>query len=178
MEENKDFPLKLFIGGGKVNHGKEWIHIDSVKYPHIRFNDPADLPFDSETIDYIYSPFVLNYYSEDVCLQILKEWKRVLKRGKNIRISVPDFFLISQKYIQSKMKIEDVSKLLVRRKMVGDKYSYSKQTLDFLSLQKLLLMAGFYSIKRIDIDKYPPSDDISNYYFNGENISLTIEAYG
>lgn len=161
--------MKLHIGCGKVNFGKDWVHIDQNKYSHVSFRDPFNLPFDEQSVDRIYSSYFLHRLTEEESIKLLREFKRVIKKGETIRLSVPDFFLISDKYIKSKLKIEQVNRF----------FDGSKQYLDFIGIQKLLLLTGFYAVKRIDVYKTPPpEEDLSCVFVNGENISLTIEAYG
>jgi predicted SAM-dependent methyltransferase len=123
----------------------------------------------ANSVDYIYSCYFLHKRTKEDILKVLFEWKRVIRKGQLIRISVPDFFLLSDKYLKSKCKIEEVNRVL----------DGSKIHLDFVLMQKLLLQAGFYAVKRFDIDKYPPEvEDESSYRINGEIISLNVEAYG
>lgn len=153
MEKTTE-PVKLFIGEQRV---KNWLNCKNKDL----------ISIDSDSIDHICSEFNLQELERDECLKVLKHYKRILKKNCTIRITVPDYFLVSDKYIKSKMRIEEVNKIL----------HPSKQLFDFLSIQKLMTMAGFYAVKRLDIDRHPPMDD-SKFYYNGENITLTIEAYG
>ena len=162
--------MKLHIGCGDVNFGKEWIHIDKDKKKFVQFENIYNLPFDDKSIEHIYSSYMVQSLSKDEILSFFTECKRVLKKGATIRISVPDFFLVSDKYIKSKMKIDDANFFLIND---------TKVLLDFLNLQKLLIQCGFYGVRRLDLDKYPPEKkDSSCILFNGENITLSVEAYG
>jgi predicted SAM-dependent methyltransferase len=162
--------MNLHIGCGSINFGKEWIHIDQDKKKFVQFTNIFNLPFDSQSIDKIYSSYLVQSLTKEETLDFFKECKRVIKKGGTIVLSVPDYFLISDKYIKSKLKIDEANRFLMQD---------TKQLLDFVSLQKYLMMTGFYGIKRLDIEQTPPpKEDSSCVFYNGENISLTIEAYG
>ena len=153
MEKTPE-PIKVFIGGAKL---KNWLN----------YKNKDLISIDSDSIDHICSEFSIHELDRDECIQVLKEYKRILRKNRTIRLTVPDYFLMADRYTKSRMRIEDINKNLLP----------CKQVFDFISMQKLLTMCGFFSVKRLDIDKYPPLDD-SRFYFNGENITLTIEAYG
>ena len=125
------------------------------------------LKFDDKSIDSVYSCYLFHKLSKEETLKIFLEIKRILKQGGQIRFSVPDYFLLADKYLKSKCKIEEVNRILAD----------SKQFFDFTYMQKLLVQSGFYAIKRYNQEKYP-MDDFSAYDINGEIISLNIEAYG
>lgn len=162
--------MKLHIGCGGINFGKEWIHIDLVKKPFVKFENIYNLPFDTQSVDHIYTSYMVQSLTQEEMMDFFKECKRVIKKGGTMIVSVPDYFLVADKYIKSKMKIDDVNRIMMQD---------TKQLLDFLSLSKYLTMAGFYAIKRISVEfREPPVPDSSCLFYNGENVSLTIEAYG
>lgn len=119
------------------------------------------------SVKYIYSCHFLHKLTKEEIIQVLKECKRVLTPNEIIRISVPDYYLLADKYTKSKIKIEDINKVL----------DGSKIFLDFILIQKLLVQCGFYAVKRYDSEKFG-LDDESTMTFNGEIISLNVEAYG
>lgn len=132
-------------------------------------NHPNKINAEDKSVDFIYSCYLLHKHPKEKILEILKEWKRVIKDGGQIHISVPDYFLLSDKYLKSKCKIEEVNRIL----------SESKIYLDFLMIQRLLVQSGFYAVKRFDVERNPPKkEDMSLYEIGGQIISLNIEAYG
>ena len=134
---------------------------------YIHSTEPT-MHLEDNSVDFIYSCYLLQYLTKEETSILFKEWKRILKEGQMIRISVPDFFLISSKYQNSKCNISDVNQLLK-----------GEQIFDFIYLQKLLVQAGFYAVKRYDVDRFPPAkEDMSLAEINGESISLNVEAYG
>ena len=73
--------VKLHLGCGKKDFGKDWIHIDGGNFEHLHSHNIRELPFDEETVDLIYASHVLEYFDRDEVLVVLEEWKRVLKKG-------------------------------------------------------------------------------------------------
>lgn len=125
------------------------------------------LIFDDDSIDYIYSCHFLQKFTKEELLDIFVECKRVLRPGQIMRFSVPDYFLLSDKYLKSQCKIDEVNKIL----------NESKIFFDFTLAQKLLTQAGFYAVKRFDAEKFN-LDDNSTIMVHGGIVSLNVEAYG
>jgi predicted SAM-dependent methyltransferase len=67
--------------------------------------DVRSLPFENESIDFIYAGHILEHCSYDS--DILVEWKRVLKNGGEIIVTVPDtrkaLYLFDKKLIDNKL---------------------------------------------------------------------------
>ena len=147
--------MKLNLG--ELNH-KGFENIDK-NFSKLKYSD--------KSIDSVYSCYLLQKLSKEETLKIFLEIKRILKHGGQVRFSVPDYFLLSDKYLKSKCKIEEVNRIL----------DGSKQFFDFIYMQKLLVQSGFYSVKRYNQENFPMGD-FSAYDINGEIISLNIEAYG
>lgn len=120
-----------------------------------------------KSVSHIYSCYFLQKLSREEILELFQEWKRVIKPGEQIKISVPDIYLLTSKYINSKCKIEEVNKIL----------QDSKIFFDFTLMQKLLTQSGFYAVKRYSVFNQSPNDE-SELSINGEIISLNVEAYG
>lgn len=125
------------------------------------------LNFDDDSISYIYSCHFLQKFTKEELLDLLAECKRVLRPGEIMRVSVPDYYLLSDKYLKSQCKIDQVNKIL----------NGSKIFFDFIMMQKLMTQAGFYAVKRFDAEKFN-LDDNSTLMVNGGIVSLNVEAYG
>ena len=80
---------KINLGCGWRNFGPEWIHIDGGDYDHLDHKDIIDFPY--ENVDLIYASHVLEYFSREEALPLLKTWKSKLKTGGILRLAVPDF---------------------------------------------------------------------------------------
>ena len=51
--------MKLHLGCGKRDFGKDWHHIDCVDYPHVVSNDVVNLPYDDDSCDLLYASHLL-----------------------------------------------------------------------------------------------------------------------
>jgi len=175
--------MKLHLGCGWRNFGKDWIHIDGGTYDHLDYNDITKLPFDDDSVDLIYSSHVIEYFDRVEILDILKEWKRVLKPEKTLRIAVPDFEKMSELYLNKIVSLNQILGPLYGKMSMGNSNIYHKTTYDFNSLFDLLEQSGFYQIERYDWrnTEHANYDDHSQAYIphmdkeNGVLISLNIE---
>jgi ubiquinone/menaquinone biosynthesis C-methylase UbiE len=177
--------MKLHLGCGKRDFGKEWIHIDGGNFPHLHSHDITKLPFEDNSVDLIYNCHVLPYFDRDESKAVLKEWYRVLKPGSLLRTSVCDFGVMSELYTKGNFKLFNFLGPIFGKWAMGDKTIYHKTVYDFDSLCMKIEMAGFHSIRRYDWRKTEHShiDDHSAAYLpkmdfdNGTLISLNVEAY-
>lgn len=180
--------MKLHLGCGK-RYIPGFIHVDLAEYTHIDYRRPVDdlLPFKNNSVDLIYASHVFEYFDREEAPRVLKEWRRVLKKGGILRLAVPDFEALVKVY--RKYKNLDLIKgpLYGKWKIRGtNTYVYHKTVYDFSSLQKMLEGNGFERIRRWDWRKTPPHhqyDDFSQAYIphmdkkKGILISLNVEAY-
>jgi predicted SAM-dependent methyltransferase len=175
--------IKLHLGCGWRNFGKDWIHIDGGDYEHLDHKDITKLTFKDESVDLIYASHVIEYFNRDEIKIVLNEWKRVLKPGGIIRIAVPDFMKLMWVYQDT----EDLSKILgplFGKMEMGNDIIYHKTVYDFKSLKTLLEELGFINIKSYiwKDTEHAHFDDHSQAYHphmdkeNGLLISLNVEA--
>ena len=175
--------VKLHLGCGKKDFGKDWIHIDGGDFSHLHSHDICKLPFDNETVDLIYESHVLEYFDREEVLIVLSEWKRVLKKRGTLRLAVPDFNALSRLYQQGTPIEEVTGPLYGRWNMDGD-WVYHRTTYDYKSLEAVLVRSGFFNIKEWDWRnvEHGNHDDYSQAYKphmdkkNGTLISLNLEA--
>lgn len=175
--------IKINMGCGWRNFGHDWVHIDGGNYEHVKYHDIVCLKqFENETVDLIYASHVIEYFDRFEILEVLKEWKRILKPRGTLRIAVPDFEKISNLY-NSGIELERFLGPLFGRMEMNDERIYHKTVYDFRTLKKLLLELNFVDIERFDWRQTEHShfDDHSQAYFphmdkeNGTLISLNIE---
>lgn len=175
--------IKLHIGCGKRNFGKSWVHIDGANYNHIDYHDITKLKFDNESVDLIYASHVLEYFDRDEAINLLLEWKRVLKTGAILRIAVPDFESMSKLYTDKKIKLNQILGPLFGKMNMNNNFIYHKTVYDFDNLYELLNSVGMNNISKYDWRKTDHSmfDDHSQAYIphmdknNGTLISLNIQ---
>ena len=180
--------IKLNLGCGK-RYIPGFIHVDLDDYPHIDYKtDISDLSmFQDSYADLIYSSHTLEYFDRFDVLNVLKEWRRVLKPDGTLRVAVPDFEALVRVYQDSK----DLGKIigpLYGRMLIktpdGEKKFYHKTVYDFASLKNVLETSGFTDVHRYDWRQtiHKDFDDWSQSYIphmdkeHGLLISLNVEA--
>jgi predicted SAM-dependent methyltransferase len=176
--------IKINMGCGWRNFGKDWVHIDGGDYKHLDHNNVRELSqFESNSVELIYASHVIEYFDRFEVIDLLNEWKRILKPYGVLRLAVPNYAVLSKLYLSGQVNIESVLGPLYGRMQMGDKVIYHKTAYDFLSLKKLLHDIGFYNVMLYDWRKteHAEFDDHSQAYFphmdksNGTLISLNVE---
>lgn len=175
--------MKLHLGCGKRDFGTEWISIDGGDFPHLHSHDITKLDFKDNTVDLIYSSHVLEYFDRVEVIDVLNEWKRVLKSNGILRIAVPDFESMVKLYLSGKYNLENFLGPIFGKMEMGDEVIYHRTTYDYNSLKKILEKVGFLDIKLYNWRETEHShiDDHSQAYLphmdkqNGTLISLNVE---
>ena len=177
--------MKLHLGCGKRNFGSEWIHIDVGSYPHLQSHDIVNLPFDDNTCDLIYSSHVIAYFDRQEAETVLKEWYRVLKPNGICRIATSDFEVMAKLYFANLYPLDSfLGPMYGKMSPIGlAQCIYEKTVYDFVSLKKILKLAGFRHVQRYDWKDtdHGQFDDHSQCYLphmdkeNGTLISLNVE---
>ena len=92
--------IKINIGCGWRNFGKDWIHVDGGDYDHLDDNDIYLSSVENNTADLIYASHVIEYFDREEIIDLLDCWRGRLKPNGILRIAVPDFNKISSLYIK------------------------------------------------------------------------------
>ena len=174
---------KINMGCGWRNFGNEWAHIDGGDYKHLDYHDICNLSYEDNTVDLIYASHVVEYFDREEVLDLLSEWKRVLKKQGILRIAVPDFSVLNNLYGSGILKLEDLLGPLYGKMNMSSNSIYHKTVYDFDSLEKVLNSCGFdrvrlYNWRNTSHSQY---DDHSQAYVphmdkkNGTLISLNVE---
>ncbi len=174
--------MKINMGCGWRNFGKEWIHIDAGNYSHLDHNNIFKLPYEDESVDLIYASHLIEYVDKDYIEPLLLEWKRALKPSAKLRLAVPDFAKIAELYVNGHSLQYFIGPLYGRMKMGGD-VIYHKTVYDFDRIKDLLESCGFSNVSRYDwrSTEHASFDDHSQAYLphmdkeNGTLISLNVE---
>lgn len=177
--------IKLHLGCGWRNFGKDWIHIDGGTYEHLEYDNITDLKqFKDNSVDLIYASHVFEYFDRAEAEVVLKEWKRVLKVGGILRLAVPDFEVLVKLYYDTKeLQLEGILGPLFGKMPMGDVTIYHKTTYDLKSIEMLLNKTGFIDVKRYNWweTEHGKFDDHSQAYIphmdkdNGTLTSLNVE---
>lgn len=163
--------IKLHLGCGKRDFGPDWYHIDKADFPHIKYNDVTKLDIEDGTVDLIYCSHLIAYFDREEIIEVLKEWKRVLKPGGLLRIATPNWDALRR------MSVPLLGPLYGK---MGEPVIYHKTVYGYQGLKKVLSDAGFtdigyYNHKKTDHYKF---DDHSAAYYKGILISLNVQCYG
>ena len=175
--------IKINMGCGWRDFGKDWVHIDGGDYPHLDSKDIFNLPYDDNSVDLIYASHVIEYFNRDEIKNTLSEWIRVLKPNGKLRLAVPNFESIVKIYNMKEYSLDNCLGLLYGKMPMGDETIYHRPTYDYKSLSNLLSELGIKDIKRWDWRETSHSefDDHSQAYFphmdkdNGVLMSLNVE---
>lgn len=176
---------RLHLGCG-VKHIPGYFHVDALDYPHVDHIGPVDqLDFiPSGSVDHIYACHLLEHFGRDAFMDVLREWRRVLKTGGTLRLAVPDYEACAKLYVAGKL---DGGLPAILGLIVGgqrDQYDFHKMAFDEQSLTGYLKQAGFSDVYRWDWrdTDHAGMDDYSQAYLphmdkeNGIPVSLNLEA--
>lgn len=154
------------MGCGKRNFGTDWKHIDGGDYSHLDSHDITKLEYQDDSVDLIYSSHVIEYFDREEVIDVLTEWKRVLKPNGTLRLAVPDFQSMVELYINANYPLETFLGPMYGKMDMGDQKIYHKTVYDFMSLKSLLKKLGFKSIKKYDwqFTEHNQFDDQSRAY--------------
>jgi len=176
--------VKLHLGCGKRNFGSDWIHIDGSVYEHIMYHDITKLPLEDNSVDLIYASHVLEYFDRDEVINVLKEWKRVLKVGGTLRLAVPNFEAMVKLYNEGYGLDKFLGPIFGKWKMTESETIYHRTVYDAESLEKVLNSVGLINTRLWDwrTTEHSQFDDYSQAYIphmdknHGTLISLNMEA--
>jgi SAM-dependent methyltransferase len=177
--------LKLHIGCGK-RFIPGFVHIDQVVFPHVdHVQDIRRLDnFADNSASLIYACQVIEYFDREEVVSVLTDWRRVLSPGGILRLSVPNFAVISKLY-QSGLPLEKFLGTLYGRIPDGQGgFVYHRTTYDEPSLRQLLGALGFNEITLWDWRRteHAKVDDFSQAYYphmdkeHGLLFNLNIQA--
>jgi len=113
MPATTDTDIKLNLGSFKDMFYYGWKNIDiidldffskSQSYKFIQHDLTKNIPFENDTVSLIISNHMIEHITRDEGKKLLKECYRVMKKDGIIRISTPDTKIITQKYIDGKIR--------------------------------------------------------------------------
>lgn len=173
---SQDDVLRLHIGGETPKPG--WKIFNIQPGAHVDFvGSCTDLSrFGSGTVEAIYASHVLEHLGYvDELLIAIKEFRRVLKAGCRLLVSVPDFEALCWLFVDS--RLDAATRFHVMRVIFGgqmDPYDFHKVGLTEEFLTDFLRTAGFRGIERVA--SFDLFDDTSTLSLGGIPISLNLQA--
>jgi predicted SAM-dependent methyltransferase len=162
------------------------VNVDIAPLPHV------DLVADVRRLESIadgaaelaYASHVLEHFGRNEYENVLREWRRVLRPGGILRLSVPNFAACAALYYEQGL-VDGLSGLVGL--VAGgqrDEFDYHKMIFDRDLLTKSLLKVGFSEVRPWDwrTTEHADIDDYSQAYLphldkvNGHHMSLNLEA--
>jgi predicted SAM-dependent methyltransferase len=172
---------KLHIGSGRV-YLPGWTNVDLFSSAKADlFCDMMRLPFDRGSFDLIYCCHCLEHAHRNSVLAILHHWRDLLRIGGILRLSVPDFSSIANRYIKTGNLPELIGLLYGGQ---THPLNVHTTTFDKATLSGALSVVGFSEIREWDWKNTEHSqyDDYSREFLPhldfeaGTLMSLNIEA--
>ena len=150
----------------KLNLGAGSTELDGYTPIDIKDGQQAyPLPFDADYADEIYASHILEHFEHGTIADVLMDWKRALKPGGTLRISVPDLDVLVSQYNQ-----DNPHALPLQAYIFGgqtDEHDYHKCAFNKENLTAILKHCGFQRIEHFE----PICDDCSRL-----PISLNLQA--
>ncbi|MFT4414404.1 FkbM family methyltransferase [Fredinandcohnia humi] len=177
LKLTEEKPLKkLHIGGVEKKDG--WEILNALDEDYVDYlGDARNLQqFTDNTFDIIYASHVVEHFDYKDMVKILKDWYRVLTPGGKIFISVPNFEVLAELFLD-KVNLNLSERFHVMRMVFGghiNDYDYHFVGLDKEILSDFLKQAGFVNIS--EVDEFGLFNDTSNLVFKGRKISLNLIA--
>ena len=181
LPKNPDGRVYIHLGCGDVN-SPEFINIDARPAPHVHYvRDVCDLSvFPDNYADLVYACHILEHIRRAAMKKTLWEWRRIIKPGGLLRLSVPDFDALLDIYRSCENEIDSITAPLMGGQENAWNIHYSVFNSKYLS--GLLTKVGFRSVRKWDpqkVDHHDFEDWAScTIVVNGGNypVSLNIEA--
>jgi SAM-dependent methyltransferase len=181
LPANPDGRTMVHLGCGEIVM-PGYVNVDMLPLPHVHYVAPVGRlkMFADESVDLLYACHVLEHVPRRALPPTLAEWRRVLKPGGLLRVSVPDFDLLL-----GMRQFEDGDVSAILDPLMGSQshrwdFHYCVYTAGYLG--KLLADAGFSNVRPWDSSTvgYAAYGDWSSRSVKGRKkphfISLNLEA--
>lgn len=168
-------PVKLLLGG-RTTKIDGFLNVDLYEGAGVDVRtDASDLStFQTDSVDEIYASHILEHFSHTKTVDVLREWRRVLKVGGKLYVSVPDFARAIELYLKRGM-VPYIVNLLWGDQGYDLAYHYAPFT--YPRLMNQLMAAGFRSANRLGTLPYGIKDCSKLIdTIEGKPISLNMEA--
>jgi len=168
-----DGKVLIHLGCGEVD-SPEFINVDARPRPHVHHVcDVTDLSvFSDDCADLIYACHVLEHVPHALLKRTLWEWRRVLKSGGVLRLSVPDFDRILNIYEDSRHDMASILPPL----MGGQSYEHNVHRCAF---NRAYLTSKLQEVNFTEIRPWEP-DGVAHHAFKdwaNTDVSVQGRAY-
>lgn len=176
MSQGDGVGRRLHIGGKHRQEG--WEVLNAVAGPYVdHLGDAEDLSrFEDGTFLAVYASHVLEHFDyKDEIIPVLREWRRVLRPGGALYVSVPDLECLCRLYVTP--GFQPAQRFEIMRMIFGahvDDYDYHMAGIDEAFLEHCLVEAGFVSPLRVG--SFNLFYDDSEFEAFGTPISLNMIA--
>jgi SAM-dependent methyltransferase len=137
--------VKVHLGCGDVNH-PDFINVDGYPFPHVHYVSQIDKlsMFKTNSVDVVYASHCLEHFHYNKTKKVIEEWRRVLKDGGELFLSVPDLDKLVAIYKQCGNNPD----VIIGQLMGGqnNKYNYHFTAFNIVNLSRLLAEIGFNEI--------------------------------
>jgi predicted SAM-dependent methyltransferase len=173
--------LYLHLGCGPVDHPR-FVNVDGFPLAHVQYVRPIDdlSPFADGSAALVYACHCLEHFPRQAVPRVLVEWRRVLRPGGILRLSVPDFDRIVEIYEEHGRDIGSISQFLMGGQQ--NAFDFHQVVFNRRSLAALLEQAGLRDVR----EWTPGSDELTTFddwsgrrvEFGGRThvLSLNLEA--
>ena len=133
---------RVHIGCGEIDL-PGWINVDGRDFSHVHVvSNRLDLDeFSAESLTEIYLCHVLEHFGFEEVERLLAVFHSKLQPGGVLRLSVPDFSLLTHIYNETGRDLEHIKYALMGGQ--GYEYNFHKSVFDDAHLRKLLTKAGY-----------------------------------
>ncbi len=118
--------------------------------------DVSKLPYENGSVSEIYASHILEHFPHTETMAVLREWRRVLKRGGKAFISVPDFDAVVKLYMQFEGMNDFLRNLMYGDQLYSRAFHYTIFT--FITLAGCCANAGFEDVRRLEKMPYGLKD--------------------
>ena len=179
----------LYINMGGIMDDSDWININIAANAGDAFQVQSSIQvirqmhlligFPNSTISALYASHILEHTTmgDHLLIDTLLEWRRVIRPGGLLFLSVPDLAIITKLYQLTDLTFNE--RLLLMRMMYGgqmDAYDYHHVGLDYHILYHILTCTGFCEIQRVGNFNVLNYSDTSSATFRHYKISLNLIA--
>ena len=152
---------QLNVGCGEQILKGNWINTDIRKLEGVDvICDVKCLPFKDNTFVKLWASDVLEHNPRHNTEEILREWRRVLKKGGILTLKMPNLKTIASNYIRGLIDCAEFSRLIYGNQEDNNIANFHKSGFDSLYLNRLLRKAGLKILKIIENPSYPAQNNM------------------